>query len=579
MPPKGSKRTGNSDDTVRQTIVETLEAPRLRGIETSDFVTFKQKREVYERRVQEKIAEQGVAIPATTYRNSIEKPVLEIFITAQWVPVPSIDDITEEHLKDCVEDRAKIQTEDYDLAQIERGIKHVKLEKSKNLEIQVWGLGLRYATTLDKLGYSKFIEKQPYLAVQHILKRITHEHLLKRMKLTYKLRKEEFKKDYNLFMRELAKEAKAVDRHEAAAGSHAGEVNSDSDLERHASDNHNRRGNRRGRKPNKGHKPGSSGGSGAKDTGKSGSAGDKSWDSKKRDKPDCLNPDCHERHFLNECPNTSAEKKKRLLEAYHAAKKSKTGKGNAGNIGQLASPQAEENSSLFSATFCSDAVEATVLADQGSDVNLLPPHVLDMMRKADKSLTINVLDRTYYYSTVDKTAPSLPCSRKVKANITLRVRHAANLVMRGMEWMVSDRPVQNVLISRHVLKAIGLDNRKLLAAACDRFKGIINVPDLLQTRDEAGPQHEEGNRTRQGSIHSLLQDAAHEFGSTFHSQAGAEQDNLDDSNVYVDIGDDPEEDLDAALAERVGQASRNGMSDKGTKKLAVLLHKHKQVFE
>jgi len=45
---------GPSSSTVRQTIVETVEAPRLEGITTADFVKFKQDREVYERRIAEK---------------------------------------------------------------------------------------------------------------------------------------------------------------------------------------------------------------------------------------------------------------------------------------------------------------------------------------------------------------------------------------------------------------------------------------------------------------------------------------------------------------------------------------------
>lgn len=40
--------------TVKQTIVETIEAPRLSGIETTDFVTFREKRANYERLLTEK---------------------------------------------------------------------------------------------------------------------------------------------------------------------------------------------------------------------------------------------------------------------------------------------------------------------------------------------------------------------------------------------------------------------------------------------------------------------------------------------------------------------------------------------
>lgn len=77
--------------------------------------------------------------------------------------------------------------------------------------------------------------------------------------------------------------------------------------------------------------------------------------SNKRGKPDCLNPRCKEKHFMNDCTTTSAEEKKRFLSAYHEAKKRK-----AGAIGQVAADNLEEHSSLFSASFCNGAVEATV---------------------------------------------------------------------------------------------------------------------------------------------------------------------------------------------------------------------------
>lgn len=474
-------------------------------------------------------------------------------------PVPTVDEITEAHLKNCVEDRARVKPEDYDLAQIERGIKDVRLNKSRNLEMQVWQLGLRYATTLENLGYSAFISSKPKLAIDHILKRITHEKLSNRMKLTYKLRKEELKENYLLFMRELAKEAKACDRHDAASVS--ADQNDGSDSDRCDKESIKSRDGRRHRKQKKGRPF-------VKDTitERKPTDGDSS---KKRSRPHCLNPNCDDRHFMNECPNTTAAKKKELLDAYRA-KTPKFSKDRSGSVGQISSSKKEESCSLFEATFCDGAVEVSVLAEQGSDVNLTPPHVLDLIKKSDSTLKIENLGRTFYYGTVDKSAPALPCSRLVHANLMLNVRHGTQLALRGMEWMVSDKPVQNVLINRHVLQSIGLDNCKLLAAAADRFRGVVNVPELLGNNDRK-------STVDSGSIQSLLRENNLEFGSTFHSQGGSEDDRLDDSSVYVDIGEDTAEALDSALASRVEQALTNGISPDGSKKLDFLLQKYKRV--
>ena len=74
-----------SNETVKQTIVETLEALWLTGIDISDFVSFKERREIYETKVTEKSLEQKIKIATTSYRNSIDRSLLEIFIIAKWV--------------------------------------------------------------------------------------------------------------------------------------------------------------------------------------------------------------------------------------------------------------------------------------------------------------------------------------------------------------------------------------------------------------------------------------------------------------------------------------------------------------
>lgn len=143
----------------------------------------------------------------------------------------------------------------------------------------------------------------------------------------------------------------------------------------------------------------------------------------------------------------------------------------------------------------------TALADQGSDINLLPPHVLMKILKKESRSVVEPFDRTYYYNTVDNFALSLPCSRKAVANITVRVCHAANLVLRGMQWMGSSRPATCVIIGRDFLQVLRLDNRKLLAAACEHLREIVNVAEVLRTTNDASPS------LMNETIQSLLSDS------------------------------------------------------------------------
>ena len=277
---------GNSS-TVKQTIVETLEAPRLNGISTQDFVKFKQDREIYERRAAEKNSQDGVTVALTSHRNSIENPILALVLRAEWVAASDTDSITEDQIRSCIQMRSRIDPADYNLAQIEKGIQHVRLRnRQKSLEMKVWELGLQYATVLENLGYTDFIQKQPYLAVKHILKRITDEQLKKRISLIYKLLKEELKGNDAKLVRGIAKEARGIVKHEAAPSfqpSHEEwQQHSESDEEKCLTTKRiSRRGNKRKRVEN--------GGSNINETSKS----------TKRQGPACLNPNCNEKHHIS----------------------------------------------------------------------------------------------------------------------------------------------------------------------------------------------------------------------------------------------------------------------------------------
>lgn len=59
-----------AEKTVRQTIVETIEAPRLTGLSPAHPITFKKDCEICERRIAEKNADSNVSVKATTDKDS-----------------------------------------------------------------------------------------------------------------------------------------------------------------------------------------------------------------------------------------------------------------------------------------------------------------------------------------------------------------------------------------------------------------------------------------------------------------------------------------------------------------------------
>ena len=89
--------------TVRQTAVETLEAPSLLGMSLQNVVEFKKKHSIYEAQVEEKNKKDGVQITETTYKNSIGLILLSTLWHAGFITSASIEAITENGSKGCIE--------------------------------------------------------------------------------------------------------------------------------------------------------------------------------------------------------------------------------------------------------------------------------------------------------------------------------------------------------------------------------------------------------------------------------------------------------------------------------------------
>lgn len=103
----------HKNDNFKQTIVETIEATRLEYINVRNVVAFRESRDIYQRRISEKLADATVQVPLTTYRNSIDESVLELFVMAKWVDSTSVDSITEDQIKSYIDKLARVEWKYY----------------------------------------------------------------------------------------------------------------------------------------------------------------------------------------------------------------------------------------------------------------------------------------------------------------------------------------------------------------------------------------------------------------------------------------------------------------------------------
>ena len=386
--------------TVRQTIVETLEAPRLIGIETINFVEFKKKRTTYERQLSERNAEQNTCVPKTTLRNSIDDDLLRLFIQLGWVPEDDIEKISEESLRICIEKQSEVLTENYDIIFLDHLVKQLRMDmKIPSLKSRVCKLAFDYQRLLSDHGYGSFITKQSILAIQHVRSRLYHRGLKELMDGLYRLNKEKYKNNYSLFLQHLCEQADKLDASEGISNQKHSQTWS---VHQEKSHNSNQVFRPFRAKHTNSH------GNKSKITKKRGREDDQDQNPRemKRKEPPCINPKCSGFHMLRNCPLVKTiSERRRILNAWREKRKEKQ------NIGAISTASADEDSSVFKATFLGNRVETTAIADTGADVSIISYDLLQEMKTIDGQLEIEILDHTVYFSLADVRADPLPCSR------------------------------------------------------------------------------------------------------------------------------------------------------------------------
>ncbi len=109
----------------------------------------------------------------------------------------------------------------------------------------------------------------------------------------------------------------------------------------------------------------------------------------------------------------------------------------------------------------------------------------------------------------------------------------------------------------------------MLMTVRNRLGGIVDVPNLLRG---AGPEDDpcEDGAT---SIGSVIRDSMSSWGSSYHSESGAEEDQLEEYEVYIDLGEDDLSERDEALRGLVQSAKDNGLNAVESERLSANIAK------
>ena len=99
---------------------------------------------------------------------------------------------------------------------------------------------------------------------------------------------------------------------------------------------------------------------------------------------------------------------------------------------------------------------------------------------------------------------------------------------------------------------------------------MINIDSLLKSAEEK--TSEVGPKTVASVMNATQMDI-------YHSQGIDEEDHIEETDIYIDLDDDPEEDLDETLMNMVQEAKGSGLSEKDCQKLERLMVSFRKIFK
>lgn len=205
------------------------------------------------------------------------------------------------------------------------------------------------------------------------------------------------------------------------------------------------------------------------------------------------------------------------------------------------------------------------MTDPGADDNLMLPHVLELLLRSAPNLKIETIEPKLEFKlavldSANGQKAIVTCSRKVIADVNLRIRHGNELILRSVVWIVSDQEAEFALIGRPILESLGINARNILEAFSDEHDGEVYVPNLLQS------EHAIQHNNSPPKLASLLRDGI------FHSHGGEEDECIEDGTQFLDFGEDDPQDVDASLDQSIKDSANSGLSERGVQRLTRMLH-------
>ena len=471
--------------TVRTvTVFAPLTHPVLKSVDPVAVSQFVREREWYERQVAEKKAELPT-LTAASYNVSIDSELLQtmVFLGKFDDIAPDVEaaDLTSDHVKTFIDGLVKASTSDFDPKVVDNVLKGIRVQMSiADPEARMLHYVNDFFKRLNSVGYGAFKKENPKKTVELLCKNLFPAQLRDAMKerVEYDVTLE---KDVKKFVQRMCDEAKACQTYGQSTRTQRSTPKKEHD-------------------------------------------GASSSSTTPRRTPTLKAHICwwpaHAakgiRHKLVDCTACPEDEKKKIFEERRRKREADVAK-NVRRVGKDTPPDETESSIIFTCTFA-QRTRDVVTADIGSEVNLMDETLLKRIVRDGGDVEVKDLHQPRTFSMVVTTAGdkdvNVVCKKMATMPIELHIRHGKTLVLRNVQWMVTDQGCTESLLSRPVLERIGLVARDVIERAADRLGGEVDVADLGGGR---------------GRISRIME-------GVFHSNGGVDERDVD-AEDWLDFGE------------------------------------------
>lgn len=226
----------------------------------------------------------------------------------------------------------------------------------------------------------------------------------------------------------------------------------------------------------------------------------------------------------------------------------------------------EENSTRMDATF-PETIVRRLCADNGSDINLMPPDLLASLIEKRANIQVTSFKSIRKFGLAaskseDEQPLYVACDREVEVTTELHIRYGKSLKLRKLKWYVATHDVDEPLLGRPILEALGLNTKELLEAAYDKYGSSVDADAILPPEDY------------EGSVARLLSSGL------YHSNAADEDDSISDlpEDQWIDLGEDTDAEIQEAFKRLISEARGNGLGFDSQARLQAMLNDYRDVF-